>query len=115
MDVSVLETGGTFGVTVWTGTTITYYCQFNPEIVLLHGRFTSAYGTCNNGAIVARGKSVEGNNYTSQLNFTATNDNIEKTIECLCDNQAGTVTTLFHLVSPTTGLSHCKHVCFNQY
>ena len=95
-------TGGFGGVTVWTGTA--FDCN---EIALLHSRFSSAYGiygTCNNGAIVARSISMEGNSYTSQLNVTVTPDTAGKTVTCGIDN--GTTTTFhFTLVIAITGLS----------
>ena len=102
-------TGGYGGVTVWTGTA--FECSYYNEIVLLHSRFTSAYGSCNNGDIVARSLSVEGNNYTSQLNITITPDIAGKTVVCLSDN--GTYSKLlFSRVIPTvTGLYlNCKLV-----
>ena len=75
-------TGRSGGATIWTGNA--FNCRYN-EIALLHRHFSTneAYGTCNNGAIVASGLSVDGNNYTSQLNVTVTPDTAGKTIECL--------------------------------
>ena len=97
------------GSTIWTGTAFECPLTSN-EIILLHSRFTSVYGasrSCNNGDIVARSLSVEGNNYTSQLNVTITPFIAGKTVECLSDN--GTATTLlFSRVIPTvSGLSPC--------
>ena len=58
--------------------------------------------TCNNGTIVARMLSVEGNNYTSQLNVTVTPDTAGKTIECVHDD--GLIGRLFFsLALPITG------------
>ena len=88
------------GTTIWSGSA-SKYC----EISLIHIRFgTGAYGTCNNGAIVARSLSVEGNNYTSYLNVTVTPDTAGKTIECASDN--GTyIKSLFTSTIPiVTGL-----------
>ena len=41
---------------------------------------------CDNGAIVTKMLSVEGNSYTSQLNVTVTPDTAGKTIACGSDN-----------------------------
>jgi hypothetical protein len=78
------------GSTIWTSSAFNH-CN-NEEIILLHNRFNNTigiYAMCNNGAIVGRSLSVEGNNYTSQLNVTVTPDTAGKTIECASDN--GTV------------------------
>ena len=70
--------------TLWYGNASN--CLIN-GIVLLHSRFTDGiYGTCNNGAIVARILSVEGNNYTSQLNVTVTPETAGKTVMCASDD-----------------------------
>ena len=94
--------GGPRGVTVWTGSG--FDCAAN-EIVLSHKRFLNGtFGSCNNGAIVARSVSVEGNNYISQLNVSS--DIAGKTIKCLYDN--GTICTIiFSIIISTTGLSPC--------
>ena len=90
--------------TIWRGSAFNCY-RYN-EIVLLHSRFdTGTYGTCNNGAIVARGLSIEGNNYTSQLNVSVTPNTVGKTIECGSDNGLR-INRLFTLTIPIiTGLS----------
>ena len=94
--------------TVWTGTAFNCLYYTSNEIVLLHSRFdTETYGICNNGAsiIVAKSLSVDGNNYTSQLNVTITLDTAGKTIECARDDGRDT-DYLFTLTIPTvTGLS----------
>ena len=99
------ELGGT---TVWEGTVFDCPQTYN-AILLFHNHYSSVYKilrACNNGAIVARLISVEGNNYTSQLNVTVTPDTAGKTIMCLYDNgrsraiQFSTVTAL-----STPGLS----------
>ena len=99
--------GGTS--TIWTGTSF-FDCSANTkEIVLLHRRFLPTIGTsatCNNGAIVARSLSAEGNNYTSQLNVTVTPDIAAKNIKYLYDNGTAEA-TLFSWVIPTTDLSPC--------
>ena len=97
--------GGT--ATVWTG--IAFNCSrfSSTEIVLLHSRFISANGTsfiCNNGAIVVGGLSVDGNNYTSQLNVTVTPETIGKTIECHYDDGRFAYTRFSSTIS-ITGLS----------
>ena len=91
--------------TVWTGSA---YDGPRCEIVLLHSRFTSGQGTnviCKKGAtyIVARSLSVEGNNYTSQLNVTVTPDTAGKTIECSSDNGINEI-LISSFVIPPTGL-----------
>ena len=93
---------------VWTGTA--FDCSStNNEIILLHQRFINrTYDiTCNNGAIVARSLSAEGNNYTSQLNVTVTIDIAGKTIECIGDNAIRSI-LLYSWVIPTiTGSPLC--------
>ena len=63
---------------------------------------------------MARTLSVEGNNYTSQLNVTVTPDTAGKTIECAHDDARGNVYYLFTLKIPTvTGLSlHSKPISY---
>ena len=77
------------GSTIWTGSAL-HCLSVNNEIVLLHSRFlyngNGQLSYCNNGAIVARILSVEGNNYTSQLNVTITPDTPGETIECASDD-----------------------------
>ena len=96
------------GATVWTG--IAFNCPwFRNEIVLLHNHFISANRIsiiCNNGAIVVGGLSIEGNNYTSQLNVTVTPDIAGKMITCLHDNYYNE-SIQFSIVIPTIGLSLC--------
>ena len=69
--------------TVWTGSGFDCPTNYN-YIVLPHHCFlhSGTSGSCNNGSIVARSLSVEGNNYTSQLNVTVTPDIAGKTIQC---------------------------------
>ena len=97
-------TGGG-GVTIWTGSAFNCSFKYN-KIILIHSRFdTGTSGTCNNGAIVARSLSIEGNNYTSQLNVSVTPDTVGKTIECGSDN-GFRINRLFTLTIPTiTGLT----------
>ena len=53
---------------------------------MIHNRFESDPGKCNNGSIEARGISVRDNYYMSQLNINITSDMIGKTINCVHDN-----------------------------
>ena len=69
--------------TVWTGSALD--CPTNYSfIVLNHNHFLNngTSGSRNNGSIVARSLSVEGNNYTLQLNVTVTPDIAGKNIQC---------------------------------
>ena len=97
--------GGVNEFTYWTGTVLAIDCLYHTEIFLLHSSFTSlneTYQVCNN--VVLHSLSVEGNNYTSQLNVTVTSDTIGKTIMCSYNNRVNT-TIQFSTVIPTTGLS----------
>ena len=94
------------GLTYWTGTA--FNCSSsNDEVVLFHCRFLSAggtNGTCNNGAILGRSLTVDGNNYTSQLIITVTPNVGGETVDYLHDD--GRMSTLLlSLVIPATGLS----------
>ena len=78
--------GSPIGATLWNGTAFSG-CPQN-EILLQHHLFTppgSPTGTCNNGAIVGQSLSVQGNNYTSELNVTVTPETAGKTITCAYD------------------------------
>ena len=78
--------GNINGATIWTGTAFSG-CQQN-EILLQHSLFTStggSTGTCNNRDIVGQSLGVQGNNYTSQLNITITQDTAGKIIACAYD------------------------------
>ena len=89
--------------TVWTGTA--FHCvAVSNEIILLHSHFNYEYRTCNKGSIVGQSFSVEGNNYTSQLNVTVTHDIAGKTVMCFGDNGLD-LTIQLSLTIPTTGLS----------
>ena len=102
--------------TIWIGSALD--CpSANDEIVSLHSRFLyneSVDHYCNNGAIVARSLSVEGNNYTSQLTVTVTPDTAGKAIKCAGDN--GESNTLFFssIIPAITGLSPCMHAANQQ-
>lgn len=95
---------GVGGVTFWYGTAFDCPNSDN-EVALLHYHFF--YGrSCNNGTIVATGFSIEGKNYTSQLNVTVTPEKAGKTIMCAYDNG---INSTIHLstVIPILGLSPC--------
>ena len=113
-DTLIYECTVTGGVaTIWTGSALD--CNHLKEIVLLHNRFLDGIaGSCNNGAIVVRSLSVQGDNYTSQLNVTVTSDTAGKTIECASDNGVN-ITLFFSTVIPAiTGLSSCIATCNQQ-
>ena len=99
---------GTEVATIWTGSAFDCPAS-NNMITLLHSRFlyneSSGIYHCNNGAIVTRSLSFEGNSYTSQLNVTVTPDIGGKTIKCAGDNGI-IITYHFSLKLPTViGLS----------
>ena len=88
------------GATVWRGTA--FDCPIG-EIALLHNRFAEGtFGVCNDGDIVAKSFSVDGNNYTSQLNITITPDTAGMTIQCAPDENVTSIQ--FSIVTPTTGI-----------
>jgi hypothetical protein len=62
-------------------------------------------GVCNNGAIVARSLSVEGNNYTSQLDVIVTPDIVGKSVECLHDSGTLLYFHLSSIIPSITGMS----------
>ena len=79
--------GEATGATIWNGTAFSG-CQPDPdEILLQHSRFTTtgSTGICNNGSIVGQSLSVQGSNYTSQLNVIITPDTVGKTVKCAYD------------------------------
>ena len=78
--------GNANGATIWTGTAFSGCPQ--AAILLSHSLFTPTGGltaNCNNGDIVGQSLGVQGNNYTSQLNITITQDTAGKTIACAYD------------------------------
>jgi hypothetical protein len=92
--------GETRGATVWRGTAFNCSSQ---EIALLHSRFTDGtFGLCNGDDIVAKSLSVNGNNYTSQLNVTVTPGIAGKIIECAHDDN--TTIIQFSTLAPATGI-----------
>jgi hypothetical protein len=93
------------GATIWTGSAFNN-CFYYNEIALLHHRFNTVTSVmCNNGAIVGRGLSVEGNNYTSQLNVTVTPDTAGETLECIDDNGRDAILIFSSIIPNITGLS----------
>ena len=92
-----------YGNTVWTGSAIDCPYSSSNEIVLLHNYFYESYWGCNNGAIVARGLSIEGNNYTSQLNVTVTPATAGKTIGCFHDNWTHEIFIFSSIIPTITG------------
>ena len=77
------------GYIVWSGSA--FNCSSTNNYITLSGHFDIGTSrTCNNGAIVARILSAEGNSYTSQLNVTVTPDTAGKTIECVNYDERGT-------------------------
>ena len=89
--------------TAWFGTA--FNCLGGHSILLRHSTFLDrrAYGSCNDGSIVARGISIEGNHYTSQLNVTVTPDIAGTTIVCYNLNGVAYGIVLSFVI-PTTGL-----------
>ena len=69
------------GSTVWNGTH--FDCpNSNNAITLLHNRFLSESGNCNNGSIEAKSLRVDENTYTSQINITINSNILGQTITC---------------------------------
>ena len=95
--------------TVWKGTA--FNCvERNNEILLIHRRFglDGAFGTCNNGTIIAQGIGVENDSYTSQLSIIVSSDVIGKSIECVYDDYVNTTVTVTvagsYTIPPITGM-----------
>jgi hypothetical protein len=63
---------------LWTGSA--FNCPSTNNYILLSLYDIGTGRTCNNGAIVGRILSIEGNSYTSQLNVTITPDTAGKTM-----------------------------------
>ena len=103
------DTGRYYRETIWRGTA--FECPAGGSLIILrHSHFTSVNGTsgsCNNGDIVARSLSVEGNNYTSQLNVTVTPDIAGMTIWCLSGNGFIRKLIFSSVIPAITGLSPC--------
>ena len=77
-------TGG--GTTIWDGSALDCPSRAN-EILLRHSQFgfpPGTFGSCNNGAIVARSIGVGSNSfcYISELNVTVSSSLHSKTIQC---------------------------------
>ena len=88
------------GSTVWRGSA--FNCPLR-EIVFRHNQFIDSKGTCNDGAILARGVSVEGNRYTSRLNVTISSSLNGESIVCAHHNSTGTTVIGTFLVNITSG------------
>ena len=88
------------GSTVWRGSA--FNCPLT-EIVLRHSQFIDSTGTCNDGAIVARGVSVESNCYTSRLNVTLSSSLNRESIECAHHNSTGTSAVGIFVINITSG------------
>ena len=96
------------GYSIWSGSA--FNCSSSNNYIILSGHFNVGTRTCNNGAIVARTLSAEGNNFTSQLNVTIIPDTAGSTIECANYDERGTEYYHFTSTIPTiTGLS-CLYV-----
>jgi hypothetical protein len=90
------------GAIIWTGSAFDCTSTNNEIIIFLSSRFsTGNIETCNNGAIVGRSLSIEGNHYTSQLNVTITPDTAGTAIGCFHDN-GSQVNHIYSLTIPTT-------------
>ena len=85
----VFECTTTGGVaTVWQGSIFNCERMAN-SISLRHSQFShieTVVGVCNDGAVIARGVSLYGNNYTSQLNITINESMLGQTIQCAHDD-----------------------------
>ena len=68
--------------TIWTGSAFDCYCS---EIALFHRYFHMYVTHCGNRPIEAKIISIEGNNYTSQLNVTVTPDIAGTNMKCAKD------------------------------
>ena len=88
------------GSTVWKGSA--FDCPLR-GIVLRHSQFIDSKGVCSNGAILARGISVDGNCYTSRLNVTLSSSLNGETITCAHHNSTGTTIIGNFLVNVTSG------------
>ena len=87
--------GGT--ATVFQGNALNCGATSN-EISLLHSRFNTTNGSCNDGVIVAQSISIENNCYTSTLNITFVSPNlIGRMIKCIRDD--GTTSALIGTIS----------------
>ena len=88
------------GSTVWRGSA--FNCPLG-EIVLRHSEFIDSTGTCSDGAIVARGVSVDDNRYTSRLNVTQSSSLNGESIVCAHHNSSGTTVIGTFLVNTMSG------------
>ena len=88
------------GSTVWRGSA--FDCPLR-EIILRHSQFIDSTGTCSDGAIVARGVSVESNCYTSQLNVTLSSSMNRESVVCAHHNSTGTTVIGAFMLNITSG------------
>ena len=89
------------GANVWTGSAFNCPSANNYIILLFFNIGTSKM--CNNGAIVAKLLSNEGNNYTSQLNVTVTPDTAGKEVVCLNFNGTHDILISSSIIPTITG------------
>jgi hypothetical protein len=87
------------GYIYWIGSA--FNCPSTNNYILLSLYDIGTGRTCNNGAIVGRSISVEGNSYTSQLNITVTPDTAGMAIACLHQNWTHFI-VIFSSITPTT-------------
>ena len=78
------------GSTEWSGTL--FSCPAN-GIILRHERFPSddVVGECNQGTVLARELSFDGNCYTSQLTFVASPTFGNKSVSCIHNSDTGDI------------------------
>ena len=104
--------------TIWRGTTFSC-AESNDEIILLHSRFglIGAFGTCNNGTVMAQGIRAENDSYTSQLSIIVSSDVIGKSIECVYDDYVNTTVTVTvagsYTIPPITGMLLTGLLCIS--
>ena len=88
------------GSTIWNGTA--FDCPsntntFNNQIFLRHSAFgmlDEPSGTCNEGAIVGEGVSVESTRYTSRLIVRVNSNIVGKNVSCIYEDSAQARETL---------------------
>ena len=79
---------------MWSGTA--FVCPDN-DISIRHSNFVGREGSCNNGAIIGQGVTLNGNQYTSRLDVIMSEELVGRTIICSVDdginlNQIGNTT-----------------------
>ena len=68
---------------MWSGTA--FDCSAG-EISILHSSFVGIAGSCNNGAIIGRGVTLNGNQYTSHLDVVLSDELVGRTVTCSVDD-----------------------------